>query len=308
MAFQASRAASSQLDNFRGSLLMVLAMAGFALEDMLIKQMAANLPLGQILTILGICGGLVFSLMAWSRGLPLLTRAMTHPMVLARNAAEIFGTVFFLTAIATSPVSTASAILQASPILITLGAAAFLGEQVGWRRWSAVLFGLCGVMLVLRPGAQGVEAGSFLAVLGVIGFTIRDLVTRRVPLSTSSFVLAAYGLWLLVPTGLVMLMVAGAKPVALDPVDMMRMLAAAVIGVGAYFAVVMASRAGDLSVVTALRYSRIVFALMVGYFVFGERPDALMLSGAAMIVASGLYVLLREARLRRPSPSSPAAL
>ncbi len=296
------------MDNFRGSLLMVLAMAGFALEDMLIKQMAAAISLGQIFVMLGIGGGTAFSLIAYLRGVPLWSRVMTHPMVLARNAAEIVATVFFMTAITTSPVSTASAILQANPILVTLGAAAFLGEKVGWRRWSAVLVGLCGVMLVLRPGAQGFETGSLLAVIGVLGFTVRDVVTRKVPGSISSFLLAAYGLWLLVPTGLVMMAVGGHAPVVPDTVDALRMLAASVVGVVAYFAVVMASRAGDLSVVTALRYSRIVFALIVGRFAFGERPDALMLFGAAVIVGSGLYVLLREARLRRPSPSSPAAL
>lgn len=295
-------------DDFRGSFLMVLAMAGFAIEDMFIKQISAALPVGQILLLLGAGGALIFALILHRQGQRVFTAELLLPSVMMRNLCEVIGTLGFVTAITLIPISTASTILQAVPLVVTLGAVFFLGAKVGWRRWSAIFVGFCGVMLVLRPGLEGFDPQSLYAVLGVVGLALRDIASRKVPAHVSSLQLSTWGFLTLVPLGAALIFFSGTGLVRPDPTDTFRVLAAILMGVAAYYAIVAASRTGEVAVVAPFRYSRIVFALMIGMAVFDERPDALTLTGAAIIVASGIYTLLREARVRRASLRSTAAL
>lgn len=290
---------------------MAGSMGLFALEDAVIKRAAAELPVGQILFMLGAAGFLVLAAIARARDVAVLSRRLAAPAVLVRNIAELFGTVGFVTALSLIPISTASVILQASPLVVTMGAALILGERVGWRRWTAILAGLAGVIVILRPGLAGFDANALWAVLGVIGLSLRDLSTRRVPadvttLQLSAWAFAAVGLaGLLLSLGLATSM---ATPSPRTAVELAFGLGFGLVG---YAALTAAVRMGDLSVVAPFRYTRIVFALALGLLLFGERPDAPMLVGAALIVGSGLYTLVREARLRRrraPSPAAPAPL
>lgn len=284
--------------NLRGSLLMVFAMAAFAIEDMFIKYLATDISTGQILMMLGFGGALFFGLLALRRGARLFSRDLLLRPVLLRNLGEVIGTMGFVTAIALTPLSSASAILQATPLAVTLGAALFLGETVGWRRWSAILVGFAGVLLIIRPGLDGFQPASLFAVQGVIGLAMRDLATRATPDRIGAMQLSAYAFATLVPTGLVLLLVQDHGLVDPNPVQWGQLTGAMLLGLMGYYAIVAAMRTGEVSVVTPFRYSRLIFAIVIGVWVFGERPDALTLIGAVLIVASGLYTLLREARIR----------
>ena len=286
------------MENLRGAILMTAAMLGFAIEDMFIKLLAATVPLGMVLILLGAGGALVFAVLALLRGDALFSRDLLARSVLIRNSGELIGTIGFITAIALTPLSSASAILQATPLVVTLGAALFLGEQVGWRRWSAILAGFAGVLLIIRPGLAAFEPLSLFAVLGVIGLALRDLATRTVPRSISSMQLSTYAFATLVPAGFGMLAFTGQSLRMLTPLEGLLMAAALGFGVLAYYAIVAAMRMGDVAVITPFRYSRLVFALIFGVLFFGERPDAATLAGSALIVASGIYTFWREARLR----------
>lgn len=286
------------MDNLRGSALMVASMLGFALEDTFIKQLAETLPMGQVLALLG-CGGVVlFGGLARLNGRPVLSRALLSRAVLMRNAGEMVGSAGFVTALALTPLSSAAAILQATPLAATLGAALFLGEVVGWRRWTAIGVGFAGVLLVIRPGFAGFEPASLFAVAAVAGLALRDLATRMVPAAVGSTQLSCWAFAALVPTGLLMLAVPGFDAVATTPADLARLAAAFVCGGFAYYAIVAAVRLGEVSVIMPFRYSRLVFAMAIGVTVFGERPDGLMLLGAALIVGAGLYTIWRETRGR----------
>jgi len=286
------------MENLRGSVLMVLAMAGFALEDMFIKRLADTMPVGQIIMAIGLGGAAIFAAICARRGRRLFTRDLLARPVLLRNTGEMAGTMCFVTAIALTPLSSASAILQATPLAVTLGAALFLGEPVGWRRWSAILVGFAGVLMVVRPGLAGFAPASLFAVGAVIGLALRDLATRAVPAAISSMQLSAYAFVTLVPTGAILLAFGegAVMPAAVQLRDLGLALGC---GVAAYYAIVAAMRVGEVAVVTPFRYTRLVFALVIGVAVFAERPDAWTLAGAAVIVASGLYTLMREARLGR---------
>lgn len=289
---------------------MVLAMLGFAVEDMLIKQMAGSLPVGQVVMILGFGGCLVFLPIAKAYGDQILRPELLHPAMIIRNVAEIVGIVGFVSAIALTPLSTASAILQATPLAVTLGAALFLGEAVGWRRWLAISIGLIGVLLIIRPGLSGFEPKSLLAVLGVLGLAARDLATRRVPPGISSRVISLYAFATSILGGAILfaLGVTGNSWVTPSTADTIRLGLAVVVGIGAYYAIVGATRSGEMSVIAPFRYTRLVFALIIGMIAFGERPDLWTLIGATIIVVSGIYTLWREARLRRASIPRDAAL
>ena len=284
------------MENLRAIALMVLSMAGFAIEDMLIKYIALEMPTGQFLMLIGAGGALIFTLMAWRQGQAVLSADFLRPTIIIRNLGEVIGTLGFVTALVLTPLSSASAILQATPLAVTLGAALFLREAVGWRRWSAILIGFCGVVAVIRPGLEGFQPASLFAVLGVIGLATRDVATRATPATISSLVLSAHGGGMLVPAGAVLLWISGGA-VAPSAQGYGLLFAALIIGVSAYYALTLSMRLGDVAVVTPFRYVRLVFALFIGVTVFHEQPDAWTLGGAAIIILSGLYTFFRERQL-----------
>ena len=158
--------------------------------------------------------------------------------------------------------------------------------------------------MVIRPGLEGFLPASLFAVQAVIGLAIRDLATRAVPATVSSMQLSSYGFATVVPAGAILLVITGA-PVAPDAANWRDLAFALLLGVAAYYAIVAAMRIGEVSFVTPFRYTRLIFALIIAMTLFGERPDVWTLAGAAIIIASGLYTLLRErrlARLRRRRP------
>jgi drug/metabolite transporter (DMT)-like permease len=257
---------------------MVAAMAGFALEDVLLKQLAASLPVGQVLAMVGAGGGLVFSLIARLGGRPVFSPALLLRPVMLRNLAEATGSTAFICALAFGTLSGASAILQATPLAVTLGAALFLGEPVGWRRWSAICIGFIGVLLIIQPGLAGFTPASLLAVVAVLLMAVRDISSRAVPAQVTSVQVAAWGFLSLVPAGLVVMAIMDTAPSGITLPHLVRYAASLVVGCLGYYALVAATRMGEITAVVPFRYTRLVFALLLGYFVFGERPDALMLA------------------------------
>lgn len=288
------------MDNLRGAALMTLSMLGFAIEDMFIKFMAGRLPVGEIITLLGLGGGIVFAIVLAVQGRPLFSRALLIPAIAIRSVGEIIGTIGFVSALVFTPLSSASAILQATPLAVTLGAALFLQEKVGWRRWSAILVGFGGVLLIIRPGLDGFDIKSLFAVQGVFGLAIRDLATRKIPKTTSSMQISFLAFLTLVPTGLVLLHFTGEELVMPSKGLWFLIGAATTLGTVSYYAIVAAMRIGDVGFVTPFRYSRLLFAMAIGVLVFGEQPDTLMLIGSAIIVGSGIFTIWRERKQRSP--------
>jgi len=281
--------------NLRGSLWMVAAMAGFAVEDMFLKAATAHVPLGQALLIFGLTGAAFFAILAKRAGETLLHPALLSRPLLVRSSFEVAGRLFYSLAVALTPLSTASAILQATPLVVVAGAALLFGERVGWRRWTAITAGFAGVLLILRPGMDGFTLLSLVTVAGMIGFAGRDLATRAAPPALSNRQLGMIGMAMLAVAGGIILSVTGGakRP---DQTALVLLAAMTVCGIFAYNALTIAMRTGEISVVTPFRYTRLVFAMVFGILVFGERPDALTLAGSALIVASGIYTLTRSRR------------
>jgi drug/metabolite transporter (DMT)-like permease len=289
------------MDNLRGALLMILAMAGFAVEDAFVKTVTRTVPMGQVLIYIGAGGGLAFSALATRAGYCALSRSFWHPMVLLRNAGEIVGTAAFVTALTLIPLSLASALLQANPLFVALGAIVFFGERVGWRRWVAITIGLIGVLIILRPGLDGFRPEALFGLVAPLGLALRDLVTRHGPGGVHPLQTSAWGFFMLVPVGAAMLWLSGG-PVRLGAAEGGLVLGALLLGMVGYYALTLAVRLGEIGFVTPFRYTRLVFGLAIGWGLFGERLDTATLVGAAIVVGSGLYTLLRERRMRPPRP------
>ncbi|MET0314395.1 MAG: DMT family transporter, partial [Hansschlegelia sp.] len=283
--------------NARGAAFMVLAMLGFAVEDTFLKLAAQSLPVGQVLVSFGAFGLVAFSAMAIAAGETPISPAMLAPVILVRSLFEITGRLFFMLAIALTPLSTASAILQSTPLVVIAGAALYFKESVGVRRWGAVVVGLGGVLVILRPGAEGVGPLSTFAVIATLGFAGRDLATRAAPLSMSHHQLGVLGFACLAFAGLVALPFGGA-PRLPDAGGAVSLIAASCAGVIGYGSLTTAMRTGEISAVTPFRYMRLVFAMLTGVAVFHERPDTLTLVGSAIVVVAGIIALTLSPRRR----------
>jgi drug/metabolite transporter (DMT)-like permease len=279
--------------NQRGSLFMVLAMAGFAVEDMFIKSAAKTMPLGQVLALMGALGVLWFALQSRRVGEPAFPAALRSRTMLVRSSFEMVGRLFYSLAIALTPISVASAILQATPLVVVAGAALIFSERVGLWRWALTALGFAGVLVILRPGLEGFDAMAILAVIGLLGFAGRDLATRAAPLALSNAQLGVAGFAVLGLAGLIILGVQGG-PVLPGALPLAKALGAAGFGILGYSYLTRAMRTGEVSAVTPFRYTRLLFALLVGVVVFGERPDLATLIGSAMIVGCGVLILTRR--------------
>ena len=271
-----------------GILYMVLAMAGFAIEDLVIKLVSAHLPVSQILIMLGLLSLIWFVMIAWWKKIPLLTREMLNKPFIIRTIADLFAALFFVVAVVNSPLSSASAILQFSPLLVTLGAALFLRERVSLGSWIAIGLGFAGIMLIIRPGTDSFTPASIFAVLSVAMLALREITTRVMSVSVPSLAVSS---WAFAACALIGFLTIPLFPVPVIPrgEDLLLMVASSVVSCIAYYALVKATRDGEISVIAPFRYTRLLFALILSYWILGEQPDTIMYIGSALVVFSGLY-------------------
>jgi drug/metabolite transporter (DMT)-like permease len=279
---------------------MIASMAGFSIEDAFLKTVTKQVPVGQVLMMFGAVGLCVFALMARRAGAQLFhPQAFTRRM-LYRAVFEFFGRLFYILAIALTPMSSATAILQAAPLFVAIGAHIFLREKVGTKTWAAILAGLLGVMIILRPSADDFSALSLLAVVGTLGFVGRDLFSRTAPPALTKEVLGFYGFSTMMIAGASFALWDGKAFVSLELTQALMIGAALVAGVFGYTALMTAMRTGSIGAVTPYRYSRLLFGISIGVLVFGEQLDAPMLLGCAIVIGAGLFIGWQNQR-RQPA-------
>jgi S-adenosylmethionine uptake transporter len=285
-------------DNTRGILLMMAAMACFTLNDACMKAVGEEIPLFQALLIRGaVTTVLLFALARAMGGLRFDIPLRDWGLIGLRTIGEIGAAFFFITALFQLPLANVTAIIQTIPLAVTLIGALFLREPLGWRRFTAILVGFAGVLLIVRPGTEGFTVYSVYALISVLFVTLRDLATRRLSAGVPSFTVAisaAAGVGLFGGLG-----AATAEWVPVSARSGLFLAGAAVCIVGGYIFSVMVMRVGDLATVAPFRYTSLIFALVLGLVVFGEWPSVLTLAGAAIVAGSGIYTLLRERRLMR---------
>lgn len=274
---------------------MTLAMAAFTMNDAGVKTILGEINGGQIMLVRGALSALLIMVIArFSGGLPPL-RDMLRPMVLLRLLFECGATVTFLAALSHLPLSNLAAIMQSLPLAVTLGAALFLREPVGWRRWSAIIIGFIGVLVIIRPGAEGFSSAAIFALMAVCCAAGRDLATKRihgsVPALAVSLVttvgIALLGGVLIEPMG-------GWKP--FTPTSFAIIALTAVLLLIAQQTLVIAMRTAEISFVAPFRYTGLIWGILLGFAIFEEGLDFAVLIGGAIVIVSGIYSFYRENR------------
>ena len=279
---------------------MLGAMAAFVFNDVCVKLASKTLPLGEIIALRNLIASLVLlSVMATASrvvGGLVWPRRFPAKLIGIRVFAEIVATVLFLVALVSLPLADVTAIAQVAPLAMTAAAAIALNEPVGWRRWLATTVGFLGVALIVRPGSDAFSSAGAIALTSVLFIVIRDLATRLISKDVSTGFISLTSSVAGIVSGLLML-----------PFETWRWLSSRELALvtvsGAFLAaafalIVVALRTGDVSVVSPFRYTVIIFALIAGYAVWGETPDAIAILGTAVVCGAGLYTLHRE-RLRR---------
>ncbi len=283
--------------NLKGALLMMGSMAAFTFNDACIKLVAGDLPLFQIVFLRGVLTTVFIGVLAYAFGL----RSLAIPRedwgrVAGRTVAEIASMVAFLVALTHMPLANVTSILAALPLTITLAGALFLGEPVGWKRLAAILVGFSGVLLIVKPGGEGFNVYSLVAVMAVMLVTARDLFTRRFSDGVPSLAVAVITAGSVGLFGGLLMLWQGWETVSAGQSGLVA--GAAVFIVGGYLFSIMVMRVGEIGFVAPFRYTALIWALLLGWFVFGDWPRPLTLIGAAIVVSTGIFTLYRERKLR----------
>lgn len=296
------------MENLRGAALMTFSMLAFAIEDVLIKTLGARIPAGQIISLIAIGAALAFAIWFAANRQPVFVKEHMNPRVWGRAFFEVAGTMLFISALMRMDVTMLSAIIQATPLVVALGGVLFLSQTVGWRRWAAILVGFVGVLLIVRPGLEGFTLITMIGVGGMIGLAGRDLMTRSINVPISGAHLSLHAFLALIPAGLVLCWIDGTPLVIPSVGDGLTLIVCVSVALVAYLSIVAATRSGDAAFISMFRYTRMLFALILGMTILGERPDTLTLIGVAIVIGAGVFTLLREARARRPFKPAPEPL
>lgn len=289
----------------RGILAMLAAMALFTGNDVLMKLATATYPVGQVIAIRSLFAGIATLVLVIVLGSVRDLKWLTHRKAVARGLLEGLIAATFITALSKLPVSNVNAIMQASSLIIVAFAAILRLEVIGWRRWAAVIVGFIGVLIIVRPSAEGFNAYAVLALFSACLIAIRDLVTRGISKDIPSAVITLSTMLIVGAAGLSMWSFETWQPLVWNQI--FYLLGAAAFVAGGNLAIIIAFRAADVSLVSGFRYSILVFSIIAGAVIWNEWPDALALLGSALIVSSGLYAMHRQRLRERQIRASLAA-
>ena len=274
-------------------------MACFVLNDSLVKFVSESLPAAQLIFIRGVFATLLLLGLSQALGALRQFRALFDRRVLLRALFDAFATVAYLTSLFHLPIANATAINMATPLFITLFAVIAFREQVGPGRWVAIATGFTGVLLVVQPSGAAFNAYALLCLGGTVLHASRDLMTRTISRAIPSILIT-------LSTALAVTVLAGGMSLFAEwrPVNsgqLVQLGAASVFLSGGYFLLTVAMRGGEMSLIAPFRYTALLFAVVLGYAVWGDIPNAIAWAGIALLVAAGLYVLHDErSRSARP--------
>lgn len=280
-------------DNTKGVIFMMVSMFGFVVNDSFMKSLFINYPLIEIIFLRALfCLLLLFIVMKFKRvSIVNYSRTSWNLMVL-RGFAEVMATISFLYALKHLPLPNVTAIIQILPLTVTMAAALFLNESVGLRRWTAIIIGLIGVMIVIKPGTEGFSGYSFYAVLSVVFVTMREIVTRKLPAEVPAIMVT-----FMTALGVTIMSAVSLPFITLKALDATAVIFVCSAGIAIFFGYlfsIKAMRVGEISLVSQFRYTGMIWAILLGYVIFNDIPAPNTIIGVLIIVASGLYAFHRK--------------
>ncbi|TGN83539.1 DMT family transporter [Bradyrhizobium yuanmingense] len=276
--------------------LMVLSIFMFSFGDAMGKFLVGTYSVGQLLFLRACAALLLLSPLIWKQRHQFLH--LERPgLQLVRVVLSTLEVAAFFLATVYLPLADVITYYLAGPIFVTAMSAIFLGEKVGWRRWTAILIGFCGVLIALRPSAQTVSLPALIALGGSLSFATLMLITRSLR-KTPDIVMASTQFVGTFSLGAVLSVFNWVPP---TPGSLAIFAAAGLVSVTALFCVNRSLKLAPASVVVPYQYSMIVWAVIFGFVVFGDVPSIATLVGAAIIIGAGFYIYLRERDLGRES-------
>jgi drug/metabolite transporter (DMT)-like permease len=278
--------------------LVLLAMLLFTCMDTIGKSLTASYPVQQV-----VWGRYFFSFVSIlvlvpRYGVVHLVRTRRLGLQIARGLLLAIATLCMITAISVIPLADAYTITFTAPLLVTVLSIPLLGERVGWRRLAAVCVGFAGVLIVIRPGLRQIEPAMLLPLITASCFALYQVLTSRLGAHPDETALAM--LFYVAVVGTVVM--SALAPFIWQPVhapDWGWMVATGALGTIGHLLLIRALWLAPASLLQPFIYSQIVWALGIGYVMFGDLPDLWMLLGGAVIIGSGLYVFYRQAVLGR---------
>jgi len=285
-------------DNLRGAVFMMLSMAGYVVNDTLMKLASSEVSLAQGVFVRGLMASALLAAFAAYKG-QLTHRARWPEMkvILWRAFAEIAATYCYLTALFHMPLANLTAIMQSLPLAVTLAGAVFLRQKVGWRRYVAILVGFGGVLIIIRPGGADFNSVAMWGVAAVGFVTLRDLMAAKLHARTPSIFAALFTAFGVTLVAGIAAAFAPWQPLAGGTFALLA--AAALFILVGYVTSVSAMRFGEIAFVSPFRYTVLVWALLLGVLVFKDYPDRWTMLGIAIVVGTGVFTFYREQRARK---------
>jgi drug/metabolite transporter (DMT)-like permease len=292
-----SAEAGNRSATLAGIALMLLAVWLFSFGDALGKYIVATYSVGQLLLLRAAASLILLSPAIWrQRG---ALRNIQRPgLQVIRVMLSTLEVAAFFAASVYLPLADVITYYLAAPIFVTAASAIFLGEQVGWRRWSAIIVGFVGVIIALRPSTQAVSWPAMIALAGSASFAALMIITRSLR-GTPDIVLTSAQFCGTLLFGLIAAPFGWVTP---SLPDFGLFAVAGCISIAAALGVNRSLKLAPASVVVPYQYTMIIWAVIFGYLVFGDVPSIAMLAGAAIIIVAGLYIFLRERDLVRDEP------
>lgn len=288
-------------DNLRGALYMNLSMFSFTVNDTFMKSVTHSLPLYQTIALRGVIAMSGMLLIAHFTGkLTFAIAPRDLKLISIRSVADMLATILFLTALQHMQLANLSAIMQAMPLAVTLGAALWFRDPIGWRRLSAIVVGFIGVLIIINPQSEGFDGWALVGLGSVLAIVVRDLAVRPLSRQVPSIMVACGAGFAVFLMGVIGSAFQGWQPVS--GVQAAQILGAGLMLTLGYLSSVMAMRVGEIGFVAPFRYTSLLWAILLGWLIFASLPPAHAVFGAAIVVASGIYTLLRERKLRRTAP------
>jgi drug/metabolite transporter (DMT)-like permease len=279
--------------NRRGILTMIAAMVFFVGNDALVKLASAQVPTTQLVFVRGLITTALLLMTAVAMGHWRPARALRTPSVWARAVLDTLATFAYLTALFHLSLGVATAIVLAAPLFLALMARVLLKEQVDRLRWLLIGLGFAGVLLVVQPATTGFNTFALLCLLATVLQSGRDLSTRLVPAQVPSLMITLVTVATVTAVSAAWTWSTGVW-VPMHSASWLLLAAAGVCLGAAHQLLTLSLRAGDMSVIGLFRYSGILFALLLGYLVWGDLPNLLAWLGIALIMATGMGMLHRE--------------
>ena len=277
-------------------ILTILGVLFFTLVDMFVKLLSRELPIGEILIVFGSGTGILFWIMMKRAREPIFDLKFLHKATLMRCSGEMIGAIAFVTALAHTPLSVVTAIMQTAPLILTIMAAIFLREEIGNTRIAAIVVGFAGVIIIVRPSISGFDIFAVVTLIGVIGLATRDISARVLPENITLWGLSFYGSLSVALAGLSLMFFTGgwAVPTGKALIYCSGLVVSGAIGL---WCIASSMRMADVSAISPFRYTRVVFGMAAGVIIFDEKIDSFTVIGSVIIILAGLYSWFYERKI-----------